>query len=264
VPPPTSTSRILPALARSGLVAWAVVHLTLAWICLRLAFGERGAAADQSGALATLAANPGGSALLGLLAVGLGGFAAWQVTEAVRGHTERSAGAERAAYRVVSGGRAVLFGALGVAAARFALGAGQDAASQQRSATADLLGLPGGQLLVGAIGLGVVVIGAVLVYRGATKRFREHLGPVPAAVRHPAEALGVVGYCAKGLVLGIAGALVIAAAVTFDPDKSRGLDAALKTLGGQPFGRAMLVAVAAGLACFGVHSVVDARYRRIR
>jgi hypothetical protein len=259
----SSTPRSLSALARTGLLAWAVVHLTLAWICLQLAFGERDGAADQSGALATLAANPGGSVLLGLLAVGLAGFAAWQVTEVVRGHTERSAGVERVAYRVVSGGRAVLFGALAVTAARFALGAGQSSAAQQRSATAELLGLPGGQLLVGAIGAVVVVIGAVLVYRGATRRFREHLGAMPAEVRHPAEVLGLVGYCAKGVVLGVAGGLVIAAAVTFDPDKSRGLDAALTTLGGQPFGKVLLVAVAAGLACFGVYSVVDARYRRI-
>jgi hypothetical protein len=64
-------------------------------------------------------------------------------------------------------------------------------------------------------------------------------------------------------VLGVVGVLVIAAAVTFDADKSRGLDAALRTLGDQPFGKLLLCLVAAGLACFGIFSFVDARYRRI-
>jgi hypothetical protein len=259
-------SRTLAALARVGLVSWGIVHLTLAWICAEIAFGRHGGDADQAGALSTLAANPGGTVLLCVIAVGFLAFAGWQVTEAVRGHTERPAGRQRIAYRLVSAGRAGLFGALAVTSATFVLGdRSADSAEKQESLTAGLLALPGGQLLVGGIGLAVVVTGGVLVYQGVTKRFREHLdtATMPAGVEHPTDVLGLLGYSAKGAVLGIAGALVIGAAATFDPDKSRGLDAALKTLGEQPFGKVLLCTVAAGLACFGVYSLVDARYRRI-
>jgi hypothetical protein len=259
-------SRTLDVLARGGLLGWGLVHLSLAWICVQLAFGKGGQDADQGGALETLASNPGGTALLAALAVGFAAFAVWQATEAVLGHRQRSAGTERTAHRVVSGGRAVLFAALAVTSVRFVFGSrASDSAQQQSSATADLLALPAGPLLVGALGLAVVVTGGVLVYRGVRKKFRENLdtAEMPAEVRHPAEVLGLVGYTAKGIVLGIAGVLVIAAAVTFDPEKSRGLDAALKTLGGQPFGKVLLTLVALGLACFGVYSVVDARYRHI-
>jgi hypothetical protein len=242
------------------------VHLTLAWICGRVAFGGGGGNADQTGALATLASNPGGAALLTVLGIGFAGFAAWQLTEAVRGHTERPAGVERVLHRAVSAGRVLLFGALAVASVKFAVGQESDSAEQQRSITTELLELPGGQLLVGAIGLAVVAIGGVLVYRGVRKKFHENLdtASMPAEVQHPTDILGIVGYSAKGAVLGVAGALVVAAAVTFDPSKSGGLDAALKTLGEQPFGRVVLCAAAAGLACFGVYSIVDARYREIR
>ena len=260
-------SRSLEILARGGLVSWGIVHLTLAWICVRIAFGEGGGTADQTGALATLASNPGGTALLVVLAIGFAGFAAWQLTEAVRGHTERPAGTERVLHRAASAGRVLLFGALAVASVTLAVGGGASgSAEKQRSVTADLLGLPVGQLIVGGLGLAVVAVGGVLVYRGVKKKFHENLDTanMPREVRHPTDILGVVGYSAKGAVLGVAGALVVAAAVTFDPSKSGGLDAALKTLGEQPFGRVVLCAAAAGLACFGVYSIVDARYREIR
>jgi hypothetical protein len=260
-------SRTLDVLARGGLLGWGIVHLALAWICVQVAFGEGGQEADQGGALETLASNPGGTVLLVALAVGFAAFAVWQATEAVRGHGRRSAGTERTVHRVVSGGRAILFATLAVTSVRFAFGSREsNSAEKQSSATADLLALPAGPLLVGAVGLAVVVTGGVLVYRGLAKKFRENLDTagMPSEVRQPAEVLGLVGYTAKGIVLGIAGVLVIAAAVTFDPEKSRGLDAALKTLGAQPFGKVLLVAVAAGLACFGVYSFVDARYRNIK
>ena len=45
--------------ARAGFAASGVLHLLVAFIILRIAFGS-GGNADQSGALATLAKQPGG------------------------------------------------------------------------------------------------------------------------------------------------------------------------------------------------------------
>jgi hypothetical protein len=50
--------------------------------------------------------------------------------------------------------------------------------------------------------------------------------------------------------------------VTYRPNKAVGLDAALTTLATQPYGTALLLIVAAGLACFGLYCLFDARYRR--
>ena len=61
---------------------------------------------------------------------------------------------------------------------------------------------------------------------------------------------------------GIAGILVVVAAVRSDPSKATGLDTALKTLAAQPYGVVLLVIVALGLAAFGVYCLFDARYRR--
>jgi hypothetical protein len=68
---------------------------------------------------------------------------------------------------------------------------------------------------------------------------------------------------ARGIVFGIVGLFVITAAVRANPGEARGLEGALDTLAAQPFGPWLLAFVAAGLACYGVYSLVEARYRRI-
>jgi len=80
---------------------------------------------------------------------------------------------------------------------------------------------------------------------------------VKAAVR-----LGQVGYIALGVAYATVGVLVVVAAATHDPEKSSGLDAALKTMASQPYGKILLMVVAAGLVCFGLYCVFDARYRK--
>jgi hypothetical protein len=56
---------------------------------------------------------------------------------------------------------------------------------------------------------------------------------------------------------------VVAAAVTFDPDKARGMDAALRQVAAQPYGPWLLSLMALGLMCFGVYSFAESRYRRL-
>ena len=46
----------------------------------------------------------------------------------------------------------------------------------------------------------------------------------------------MVGYAAVGIAYGIAGLLVVFAALRSDPNKATGLDTALRTLSAQPFG----------------------------
>ena len=53
------------------------------------------------------------------------------------------------------------------------------------------------------------------------------------------------------------------AAVTYDPNKARGLDAALKTLAGHAYGVWLLVLIALGFAAFGVFCFAQAKYRKV-
>ena len=76
-------------------------------------------------------------------------------------------------------------------------------------------------------------------------------------------ALGVTGGAARGLVITTSGVLVVAAAVTFDPQKARGLDQALRSLRDAPAGPALLCIVAIGLVLFGLYTYCEARWRRV-
>jgi hypothetical protein len=64
-------------------------------------------------------------------------------------------------------------------------------------------------------------------------------------------------------VFGLIGWFLIDAAVRFNPDQAKGLDASLKTVAHQPFGRVVLFVAAVGLLAFAIWSFIEARYRKL-
>ncbi len=70
--------------ARAGFAVSGVLHLLVAFIILRIAFGS-GGNADQSGAFATLAGQPGGAVILWVAAAGLVALGLWRIAEALVG-----------------------------------------------------------------------------------------------------------------------------------------------------------------------------------
>ena len=73
----------------------------------------------------------------------------------------------------------------------------------------------------------------------------------------------MAGYTAKGVAYAIAGLLIVVAAVNYDPEKARGLDAALRTLRDQSYGPILLALMALGIAAFGVYCFFQSRYRKV-
>ena len=251
-------SDILEVLARVGLVSWGLTHLLIAWLALQIAWGKSAKEGDQAGALATILEKPLGKVLLVAVIIGLAALTIWQLLEAAVGHRAVSGG-ERVGERLSSAGRAIAYGLLAWTAVTILLGSGKSKADEQQTLTARLLAAPGGRWLVGAAGLAILAIAVGLIWYGITDRFARHLRRTPDYVRW----LGRIGYPAKGVAYGTVGVLVVAAAVTFDPAKSRGLDAALRTLAGQPYGRLLLTLVALGIGVFGLYGLAEARHREI-
>jgi hypothetical protein len=124
---------------------------------------------------------------------------------------------------------------------------------------------PAGVWLIGLIGLVVVGFGVGMLWYGWKRKFERKLtfGTALPKTRKSAIRAGQVGYMAKGVAFGIVGILLLQAAVTSDSGKSRGLDAALHTLAAQPYGKFLLLAVAIGVAAFGVYCFFQARYRKV-
>ncbi|GAA4539418.1 DUF1206 domain-containing protein [Pseudonocardia xishanensis] len=249
--------------ARVGIAANGVLHLLIAGLALQVAFGG-GGQADQSGALTTLAAQPFGIVLLWLLFVGFVCVVLWRLTSALFGFSYVDDGRKKLMKRVVSAGLGVVYAVLAVATATTAVN-GRAQGGGGSKATAGILGIPGGQVIVGIIGVGIVVGGGVMVYNGWKKKFTEDQDLVGAdrRARRLDERSGQVGYIAKGIAIGVLGVLVISAAVKYDPAEANGLDSALKALAAQPFGVVLLTVVALGIAAYGVFCFLDAKYHRV-
>jgi hypothetical protein len=257
-------SKPLELLARAGFVGYGILHLLFAWIALQVAFGASNQESDQSGALRQMAGNGWGRFLVIAIGVGLVAMAIWQLFEAAIGESGMTN--RRAIFeRVVSAGRAILYAYLAYTAWKVFQGANPSMADNQESKSAGLMASAGGRWWVGLIGLVVAGVGIGIFVYGLRQKFVKHLKTqeMAASVRKSTIRLGMTGYMAKGVAYTIAGILFVAAAVTYDAEKARGLDGALKTLASESYGVWLLVLIAVGIAAFGIYCFAQAKYRKV-
>ncbi len=250
-------SRALGMLARAGYVVVGVLHLIIGWLAVRIATDDSGGEeASNSGALAQIAEAPGGRLLLWLAVAGLAGLAIWRLI----GIFVEEEAKDKAKSLVL----AVVYASLAVTTSTFARGASTSDGDTASDITAKVLEQPMGVALVVAGGAVVLGVGLYSIWNGATKGFKDDLeaGAESGHVGSAIVTAGVVGYVARGLAFGILGVLIVMAAITNDPEKAAGLDSALRTLGGQPAGAAMLIVVGVGVALYGLYSIARARYVR--
>jgi hypothetical protein len=260
-----ASSRWLQWLARGGLVARGAMYLLIGVLAVQIAFGSGGKQADTSGALRAVAVHPGGIVVLWLLAVGFAGLAIWRFAEVVYG--QAGPGGRKAGKRLGSLARAVLYAFICGTVVSFILGTGGKTSgnTQSKDATATLMAHGGGRWLVALIGIGIGIGGAALAVYGIRRKFLEHLRMAQMSRRTAkvVKTLGLVGYVARGVVFCVAGGFLVDAAVSFSPQKAQGIDGSLLKLATTPLGPGLLVAVALGLAVFGVYSGCEARWRQV-
>ncbi|MEZ3157221.1 DUF1206 domain-containing protein [Microbacterium sp. BWR-S6Y] len=247
--------------ARIGYVVLGLLHLLIGAIAVSIATGGGGESADQSGAVQQVASAPAGMLLLWVIVIGLAALAVWQIADAV---AERDPDAKkRWAHRAKYVGTAVAYGAIGVTALTALMGGRSESADQSRTMSAQLMASPGGLVVLVIIGLAVAAIGVAFVVRGTTKAFMKNISAPGGAAGRGIRIFGMVGYIAKGIAIGVAGILFLVAAFAHDPNAAGGLDAALRSLAGLPFGQFVLWLVGAGLVVYGLFCFARARYARM-
>ena len=257
-----SNSKGMDAVARLGLAARGTIYLLIGILAVLLAVGHKSGESDQRGAMQQLSRQTGGFVLLLVVALGLAGYALWRLSEAAFGVAGEG---KKTGPRLQSLGRGLVYVFLAVSAFVVLSRASRRArpSSSSRSPPGSCTTPPDGGL-VGLVGVVVVVIGAVLVREGVTKKFEKYfkLGEMSPGARKATEFLGTVGTTARGIVFAITGVLLVVAAVQFDPKKARGIDGALLALRDTTFGPVLLVIVALGLIMFGLFGFCEARWRR--
>ncbi len=256
-------------LARSGLVAKGVSYGLVGVLAIKLAVGDGGKATSRQGALQALAHHSFGKAVLVLLACGLAGYAIWRFIQAA---VERDDGGDKGALkkwgkRAGYVGRGLIYAGLTVSAVKILVGSGgqQSQSEKAHKTTATVFDWPAGRWLVGVVGIVIIGVGLWNAYRGISQKFTDkwQAGGMSSAARTWGERVGVVGHLARGVVFGLIGIFITKAALEFDPKDAIGLDGALHKLAQASYGPYLLGVTAAGLVCYGLYCLVDARYRDV-
>ena len=254
--------------ARAGLVARGSVYVLFGFLTIKVSLGQRPNAPNTRGALAEVTRQSFGRVVIWLVALGLVCWTATLALGALRGRGGRKPGSNDLTDRLSNASSAVINASLTVAAFSLAIDAGHAPSSQgndkEQGLTARVLGLPGGRLLVGAVGLGFVGYAVFKAKKAFEQTFAEglQLARLDQKKKELVLKLGVAGHLARAVVFLLIGVFVVRAAVRFDANEAVGLDGALSRLARASYGPPLLFAVAAGLLAFGLWGLLAARYRR--
>ncbi|MCC7372668.1 MAG: DUF1206 domain-containing protein [Chloroflexi bacterium] len=254
-------------LGRLGYAAKGAVYILIGVLAVQAAVGEGGQATDQAGALTRIASLPFGKAILGLLIVGLIGYALWRTAQAAMDTEHQGSDAKGLLTRALCLGIAGTYGGLALSALKL-LTSGQASASSSEKTqgwTTWLMDQPFGIWLVGLVGAAIVANGLAQFYRAYKSSLTDdlHLTDVGAQHADLVTKIGRAGYAARGVAFVMIGGFLVGAAMHHNPSEAQGLDGILATLVAQPFGPYLLGVVAIGLAAYGVFALVEARYRRM-
>ena len=266
-----------PGVVRFARVGWAakgVVYLLTGLLAFTIVANPFDSAtsdqADPAGAVATIAQQPFGTALLWLLAIGLLIYAAWRITTVILPADVSGASTIRRIGYSVS---AATYIVLALAAISFARQPGSQPETGQESGqdskvtemTKTVMEWPAGRWIVGLAGLVLIGVGIYFFTKGAKKSFEkevEHraVGPFSWPVIRMMGRLGWIGRSAMMILIGF---FVTRAAVLFDPNEARGLDDDLRRVADEPLGMVLVVVVAVGLVLYGAYCIVTTPSRRL-
>ena len=243
-------------LARLGYAVRGLVYLLLGYLALS-ATGRDEVRRGTTGALEYVGSIPGGTAILSLAALGLIGYAVYKLIAALfdtenLGTNVKGVG-KRASY-VVS---AVIYGGLSWTAIQLVRGAHASSGNQSREMAETALTFDLGPVALGIAGL------ALLIGAGAQAKSAYDLG----FMRHisskapPATCwIGRIGLATRAVVFLLMGWSLLRSAWLSSSAEVRSLGQAILDLREMGAGFSIM---AAGIAVFGVFSLITARYRII-
>lgn len=252
-----------------GWLAKGVVYVVIGMLAIEIARrGYSSEDADQTGALSSIATVAAGRLLVFGLGVGLLFYAVWQLWAAVSSDAVDPLGV---AKRIGWVGLAAVYGLLAHTALVIARDGGRRTGGDDNGPTSPtglavrLFDLPGGRAIVGAIGIGTVAVGGYNAWKGLSGDHLDDIettgiGPLHRAVL---RVLGVAGFAARSLLLGIAGWLLLDAARRYDPQRAAGIDESLHELARATFGTLLLVLTGLGLVAAGLYDMITFRRQRV-
>ena len=237
-------------LARLGFVTRGLLYIVIAWLVI-----ATGRTEDLTGVMEYLGRGVGRGVMIFLVA-GMTGYGLWRLSDAAFGMDSGRHHAEAWRKRAAAGCSGIIYLYLAYKGLRIMLGANLPVAGGAHENAAAALHLPAGVLALGVAALVLAGAGLVQLWKAGSCSFLDHLAE--AAQRPAAKWLGRIGYAARGIIFLTVGWLLAKAAIDHNAVGAGGLEQALDALRGP-----LEIPVAAGLALFGLYSLVEARYRTI-
>jgi hypothetical protein len=248
-----------------GYATKGIVYGLIGLLAIQAVIGRGSPNVNQVTAFQKILQQPFGNFLLWIVIIGLVGYALWRLYQSVMDPEyegrQKSGAIKRIGY-FVSG---VIYLALAYIAYQMVQGKGTGSGGSTSDVTAKALHMPGGQILVGIVGLIILGAGLYAIYSAFERKFEKRFqyGKMSGTERRWALRLGRMGYAARGVVFSLVGLFLIQAAYTYDPNKASGLGGALVALARTPYGPWALALVAIGLIAFAIYCLALARYRQI-
>ena len=256
---------MLEPLARLGYASKAVIYAIVGVFAVLALANRGGVITDTSGALRLVLTQPFGRVLLIVLAIGLCGYAAWRLIDAITDPDGDGRTPAGLVTRIGNAVRGVVYGALGIDAFRLLRGRGSrgDAAELW---TARIFEIPFVEPLVGMAGAIAADYGLTEVMQGirGTHDTKVDWSLIPPAVRPAVQRVSRFGVAIRGGLIVTLGVYLVRAALTHDPNQAAGARESMLRLGGVFEGRWFLAVIAIGLIAYAVDQAVHARCRRIR
>lgn len=249
--------------ARFGYAAKGLVYIVIGGLAIKQALGD-GDVGGTREAMHEIVGAPLGRAALAVVTIGLAGYVAWRLVQAVldpEGRRSGKDGPRRWAMRVFYLGSAGVYGVLAYHGVTL-LVAGLPAAPADSRWAADVMRVAWGAWIVGAIGVGIAGRALFQFAKAWNQDFMDRIASheVDEAQRRWIAWISRLGLVARGIVFGLIAGTVVSAGVVGDPGRARGLEGALEMLIVQPW---LLGALGVGLVAYAIYQWSKARYRLI-
>lgn len=215
----------------------------------------------------TIMEQPMGAVLLTLVAIGLVGYVVWRFIEAIKDPHNHGKDVKGILVRIGYFFSALVY--LSISWYAFEViwngfGGKDDGGESQRTMVDKVLGLPFGQWIIGAIGVGILIRGIQQIIKGLSGKYLKNLRSylIDNNYRNLLIKIGAVGCVARGLIWVIIGFLFVKSAVNTNSQEVGGTENALGYIV-KGFGTEVLGAMAIGLLCYGIFKILQAIYLRL-
>ncbi len=254
----------LEKFAKSGFFMKGVVYLLIGILATMTAFGLGGEVSGKTGIFQFILEQPFGRILLGIVSVGLFGYAAWRWTQAFIDPENSEDDMQNKLKRVgffISG---FLYGTFATYAMKMAIqGYKSGGGSGRTTIIAKILDIPGGQIIVGIIALAIFGKGAYEIWKGISSEHMDKVGNLGFKTKEAVRKAGQVGYISRGIVLLVGGYITARAAIESNASKAGGTEGAFEFMFSTA--NAWLVGIVAlGLALYGLFMIIKAKEFYIR